>query len=107
MFPLIDPNTDTDEIRQDHVQATNTCLCFSTSSVVIENMNHIELMKKQKFPKWYHSGGSVSLQRAELSTSVPLTKNETAEAFTLQRNKKHIYMNQNKMTQKTDRQNQL
>lgn len=87
-------------LKQDSVKATNTCFCLLTSSVFIKSMIHIELLKKQKFPKWYDSGGlwalrgllSTSQPRfshhcvAESCPSAPLTENKTHEAFRLQRN---------------------
>lgn len=47
-------------LKQDNIQPASTCFCLSTSSAFIKSMNHTEPLKKQKFPKRYHSGGSVS-----------------------------------------------
>lgn len=42
---------------RDNIQAVNTCSSISTSLLFIKSMNHTEHLKKQKFPKWYYSGG--------------------------------------------------
>lgn len=52
---------------QTDTYSDDTRLCLLTSSAFIKSMIHIELMKKQKFPKWYYVEGRGGLGGSESS----------------------------------------